>query len=107
MVAEPEARTALSDARTTVTVIEERPARRSLAEPVMVTAWFNVLAGTAFTLTLGAVLSIFTPLTVALAELPARSVTVKVWDWPLPSVLKVKLPLSVPAGRPDRASLAL
>ena len=55
---------------------------------------------------LGMVLSMFTPLTVALAELPATSVTVKVWDWLAPSAVKVKLPVAGLA-RVDRLSLAL
>src|SRR5262249_51986604 len=54
----------------------------------------------------GAVVSMLTSLTAALALLPARSVTVKVWDWLAPSAVKVKLPLSVPSGSPERASLA-
>ena len=58
-------------------------------------------------LMVGMVLSMFTSLTVALAELPATSVTVKVWDWPAPSAVEVKVPVSVPATRPDWASLAL
>src|SRR5436189_247427 len=56
----------------------------------------------------GAVLSIFTSLTVNEAVLPARSVTVNVCDWPAPSIENVKVPVCVPPeSNPETASVAV
>lgn len=57
-------------------------------------------------LAVGGVLSIFTLLIVALAELPALSTTVKVRDLPPASALKVKLP-EAGESSPDRLSPAM
>src|SRR5262249_48379174 len=56
----------------------------------------------------GAVLSMFTSATVNEAELPATSVTVKVCDWPAPSVEKINDPVCVaPESNPEPASCAV
>src|SRR5262245_20892179 len=71
-----------------------RPERASLplkdtTTSALYQAW-PLAARSGAPLIVGAVLSMLTPLTVALALLPARSVTVKVWPWPAPSAVKVK-----------------
>src|SRR6266536_4406229 len=85
------------------------PDRLSLPAKVTVTfVLFHPLAfaaGDGVAVALGGVLSMLTLLMVALAELPALSVTVKVCDCPAPSEAKLKVP--VPAdSNPDKLSFA-